>query len=78
MRVGSPAAIPRWIIGTASSSVAYLRLLQAGHVTARVPVTIVSGQRFYATRIDDGIIRRGAYSAAGRKLYGGNGPPDEA
>ncbi|MGN6794716.1 MAG: hypothetical protein ACTHJW_20210 [Streptosporangiaceae bacterium] len=78
MRIGSPAAIPRWIIGTASSSVAYLRLFQAGHVTARVPVTIVSGQRFYATRIDDRIVRWGAYSAAGRKLYGGNGPPDEA
>jgi len=41
-----------------------------------VPVTVVSGQRFYAVRIGASIIRWGAYNAAGRELSGGNGPPD--
>jgi len=33
MRTGSPAAIPRWIIGTISPPVTYLRLTLAGHAT---------------------------------------------
>jgi hypothetical protein len=76
MRIGLPAAIPRWIVGTAKPRVAYLRLTEADQSTAQVPVTLVAGQRFYAARIDAHIIRWGAYSAAGRKLYGGSGPPD--
>jgi hypothetical protein len=78
LRIGSPAAVPRWIIGTTRPSVAYLLLTQADHVKVKVHVSDVSGQNFYATRIDGKIARWGAYSAAGVKLYGGNGPPDEA
>jgi hypothetical protein len=73
MRIGSPTAIPRWIVGTAKPRVAYLRLTEADHAAVKVPVALVAGQRFYAARIDAPIIRWGAYSVAGRKLYGGNG-----
>ena len=76
MRIGSPATVPRWIIGTARPTVAYLRLTVPGHATIKVPVTAVSGQKFYAARIGARIIRWDAFNAAGRELYGGNGPPD--
>jgi hypothetical protein len=76
LRIGAPATIPRWIIGTVRPSVAYLRLTLADHATLRVPATLVSGQKFYAIDIGARIIRWGAYNAGGRELYGGNGPPD--
>jgi len=41
-----------------------------------VPVTVVSAQRFFATRIGARIIRWGAFNAAGRELCRGSGPPD--
>lgn len=75
MRIGLPAAIPQWIIGTAAPPVAYLRLVLADHAAFTVPVTAVSGQRFYAVRIAARIISWGAYNAAERELYGGNGSP---
>jgi hypothetical protein len=76
MRIGSAATTPRWIIGTVSPSVAYLRLRLAGHATLKVPVSAVSGQKFYAARIGARVIRWDAFNGAGRELYGGNGPPD--
>jgi hypothetical protein len=78
MRIGSAATTPRWIIGTVSPSVAYLRLTLPGHASVKVQVTAVSGQKFYAARIGARIIRWDAFNAAGRQLYGGNGPPDAA
>jgi hypothetical protein len=76
LQVGSRSAIPRWIIGTASPPVAYLRLTLADHATLRAPVTVISRQKFYAIEIGAHIIHWGAYNAAGRELYSGNGPPD--
>ncbi|HEX9519481.1 MAG TPA: hypothetical protein VF940_25295, partial [Streptosporangiaceae bacterium] len=76
MRLGSPPATPWWIIGTAGPPAAYLRLTLADSTTLKVPVTVVSGHRFFATRIGARIIRWGAFNAAGRELYGGSGPPD--
>jgi hypothetical protein len=65
-----------WLIGTARPPVAYLRLMLAHSTTLKVPVTVVSGHRFFATRIGARVIRWGAFNAAGRELYGGSGPPD--
>ncbi len=53
-----------------------LALALADSTTLKVPVTVVSGHRFFATRIGARIIRWGAFNAAGRELYGGSGPPD--
>lgn len=78
MRIGSPAAIPQWMIGAVNAPVAYLRLTLRGHASLKVPVTVVSGQRFYAARLGASIIRWDAFNAAGRELYGGTGPPDAA
>jgi hypothetical protein len=49
-------------------------LTLADHATLRVPVTVVSGQKFYAIDIGARIISWGAYNAGGRELYGGYGP----
>lgn len=78
MRWGTAPAVPRWIVGTARPAVAYLRLSLAGGRTARVRVTDVSGQRFYAMQIGPGprVLRWGAFDAAGHRLYGGRGTPD--
>ena len=51
MRLGSPPATPWWIIGTARPPAAYLRLTLADSTTLKVPVTVVSGHKFFATRI---------------------------
>jgi hypothetical protein len=78
MRGGSPPTVPRWIMGTAGPSVAYLRMTLASGRSVTVPVAVVSGQGFYAMQIGPGpvIVRWGAYDAAGHRLYGGVGPPD--
>jgi hypothetical protein len=78
MRLGSPPAVPRWIVGTARPSVAYLLMELANGRSVKVPVAVFSGQGFYAMRIGPGpaITGWGAYNAAGRRLYGGIGPPD--
>jgi hypothetical protein len=78
MRWGSPPAEPRWFIGTAESAVAFVRLTLAGGRTIKVPVAEVSGQKFYAMEVGKGqaIMNWGAFSAAGRRLYGGSGAPD--
>ena len=78
MRWGAASAQPRWIVGTARPAVAYLRLYLAGGGTARVRVTEVSGQNFYAMQIGPGprILRWGAFDVAGHRLYGGRGAPD--
>ena len=78
MRCGAASARPRWILGTARPAVAYLRLYLAGGRTARVRVTEVSGQKFYAMQIGPGprIARWAAFDAAGHRLYGGRGAPD--
>lgn len=78
MRIGSPPAVPRWIVGTARPSVAYLLMALANGRSVKVPVAVFSGQGFYAMRIGRGpaIVRWGAYDAAGRRLYGGLGAPD--
>lgn len=78
MRGGSPPAEPRWMVGTAGPSVAYLRMTLANGRLVKVRVAVFSGQGFYATQIGPGpaIVRWSAYDAAGRRLYGGLGPPD--
>ncbi len=59
---GGAPVIPRWVVGTAEPAVAYLRLTLAGGGTARVRVTEVSGQKFYAMEIMPGphIVRWGS------------------
>ncbi len=78
MRGGSPSAVPRWIVGTAGPSVAYLRVTLANGKSDKVPVAVFSGQGFYAMQIGPGpaIAGWGAYDAAGHRLYGGVGAPD--
>jgi hypothetical protein len=78
MHWGSAPAVPRWFIGTAEPAIAFLRLNLAAGGTVKVPVTEVSGQKFYAMEVRKGlaIVRWGAFTAAGRWLYGGSGAPD--
>jgi hypothetical protein len=80
MRWGSPPAVPRWFIGTAKPDVAFLRLTLASGGSIRISVAEVSGQKFYAMEVGAGqaIVRWGAFSGAGRWLYGGSGAPDSA
>jgi hypothetical protein len=78
MRGGSLSTVPRWIVATAGPSVAYMHMALANGRSVNVPVAAFSGQGFYAMQIGPGpsIVRWGAYTAAGHRLYGGLGPPD--
>lgn len=72
------SARPRWIVGTALPWVSYLQVTLAGGRAFRVPVTRVSGIKFYAMGVGTGpaIVRWRAFSASGRRWYGGYGAPD--
>jgi len=75
IRIAARAANQQWLVGSVSSPVAYLRLMLADRASIRVRATAVSGQRFYGVRVGASIVRWGAFDAAGRELYGGNGTP---
>ena len=68
---------PRWLVGTARPSVAYLRLDIADGTSIRVPTVAVDGQLFYALVImrDQVVVSWGAYDPAGHRVYGGTGSP---
>ncbi len=72
-----PRGLARWLIGTASPGVAYVKLFVADGTTIKAPVVPVSGQDFYALAIVRGqvVTGWGAYDSTGHRLYGGVGAP---
>jgi hypothetical protein len=71
------ARLARWLLGTATASVAYLKFVRAGGEVLRAPAVLVEGQRFFGLPLTHGrhVISWAAYDKAGHKLYGGTGLP---
>jgi hypothetical protein len=75
--VGAGQEVPRWLVKSVRRSVAYVELTMSDRSQVRVPAVEFGGARLYAVAIvaHPKIVRWAAYDVAGRKLFGGQGPP---
>ncbi len=69
---------PRSVVMAVRPDISYLRLTLSNGTVQRVHTVYGAGVGFIAYRVkkDPSILRWGLYDSAGRKLSGGNGPPD--